>query len=301
MTTDKHYSSTCCLKVISHYVSAANDRWADRSGTVSVSVARGPELTAVRPAQTFSFSWTPAPCCAAAARHPIARVRLHHPGARVFRRLTLRRDRAPSLRSRPADTAFALRPASRRHSDRASVPLPRHRSRARLSLPAPCTTPPFLRFNRSRARPLRVEARRPERGARRSPETVIQKGIGTMSAFNVPIPRECRRMIRRGALVAINASGGKDSQAMKILLARIVPRDQLLVVHAPSARSSGTTHSRTSRARFRRACRSSWPPSPPERPCSNRSRKEGCGPRNPRGGARRTRSGDPSSASYAAI
>lgn len=113
MTTDKHYSSTCCLKVISHYVSAANDRWADRSGTVSVSVsvARGPELTAVRPAQTFSFSWTPAPCCAAAARHPIARVRLHHPGARVFRRLTLRRDRAPSLRSRPADTAFALRPA----------------------------------------------------------------------------------------------------------------------------------------------------------------------------------------------
>ena len=40
-------------------------------------------------------------------------------------------------------------------------------------------------------------------------------------------------MIRRGALVSISVSGGKDSQAMTILLARIVPRDQLVVVHAP--------------------------------------------------------------------
>ncbi len=40
-------------------------------------------------------------------------------------------------------------------------------------------------------------------------------------------------MIRRGALVAVNSSGGKDSQAMTILLARIVSRDQLVVVHAP--------------------------------------------------------------------
>ena len=40
-------------------------------------------------------------------------------------------------------------------------------------------------------------------------------------------------MIRRGALVAVNSSGGKDSQSMTILLARIVPRDQLVVVHAP--------------------------------------------------------------------
>ncbi len=40
-------------------------------------------------------------------------------------------------------------------------------------------------------------------------------------------------MIRQGALVAVNVSGGKDSQAMTILLARIVPRDQLVVVHAP--------------------------------------------------------------------
>ena len=47
------------------------------------------------------------------------------------------------------------------------------------------------------------------------------------------IPPECRNMIRRGALVAVNSSGGKDSQSMTILLAGIVPRDQLVVVHAP--------------------------------------------------------------------
>jgi len=54
-----------------------------------------------------------------------------------------------------------------------------------------------------------------------------------VSATDITIPRECRQLIRRGALVAINHSGGKDSQAMTALLARIVPRDQLIVVHAP--------------------------------------------------------------------
>ena len=47
------------------------------------------------------------------------------------------------------------------------------------------------------------------------------------------VPPECRDMIRRGALMAINSSGGKDSQGMTILLARTVPSDQLVVVHAP--------------------------------------------------------------------
>ena len=56
---------------------------------------------------------------------------------------------------------------------------------------------------------------------------------GRRSAANVRIPPECRDMIRRGALVAINSSGRKDSQAMTILLTRIVPHDQLVVVHAP--------------------------------------------------------------------
>ena len=52
-------------------------------------------------------------------------------------------------------------------------------------------------------------------------------------AADLYIPPECRDMIRRGALVSLSVSGGKDSQAMTILLARTVPRDQLVVVHAP--------------------------------------------------------------------
>ena len=31
-----------------------------------------------------------------------------------------------------------------------------------------------------------------------------------MSDTDNPIPRECRKLIRGGALVAINSSGGKD-------------------------------------------------------------------------------------------
>ena len=50
---------------------------------------------------------------------------------------------------------------------------------------------------------------------------------------HVRFPPECRETIRAGALVAINHSGGKDSQAMTILLSRIVPREQLVAVHAP--------------------------------------------------------------------
>lgn len=47
------------------------------------------------------------------------------------------------------------------------------------------------------------------------------------------LPPKCRDLIERGALVAVSHSGGKDSQTMMILLSRIVPREQLLVVHAP--------------------------------------------------------------------
>ena len=49
----------------------------------------------------------------------------------------------------------------------------------------------------------------------------------------VAVPPRCNEIIRAGALVAINTSGGKDSQAMTILLARIVPRGQIVAVHAP--------------------------------------------------------------------
>ena len=50
---------------------------------------------------------------------------------------------------------------------------------------------------------------------------------------DVPVPPRCEEMIRAGALVAINHSGGKDSQAMTILLSRIVPCGRLVAVHAP--------------------------------------------------------------------
>ena len=50
---------------------------------------------------------------------------------------------------------------------------------------------------------------------------------------DIVLPAECRAFIDAGALVALNTSGGKDSQAMTILLSRLVPRDQLLAVHAP--------------------------------------------------------------------
>ena len=53
------------------------------------------------------------------------------------------------------------------------------------------------------------------------------------SAIDIPVPPHCRELIQRGALVALSTSGGKDSQAMTILLSRLIPRHQLLAVHAP--------------------------------------------------------------------
>ena len=50
---------------------------------------------------------------------------------------------------------------------------------------------------------------------------------------DIRVPSECREIIRAGALVALNHSGGKDSQTMTILLSRIVPLAQLVAVHAP--------------------------------------------------------------------
>ncbi len=50
---------------------------------------------------------------------------------------------------------------------------------------------------------------------------------------DIPVPPACREMVRSGALVAVNHSAGKDSQAMTIVLSRIVPPAQLVAVHAP--------------------------------------------------------------------
>lgn len=55
-------------------------------------------------------------------------------------------------------------------------------------------------------------------------------------------PGPCPDLVRRGALFVVNHSGGKDSQAMLIVLRRFVPADQLLVVHAelPGVEWDGT-------------------------------------------------------------
>ena len=57
--------------------------------------------------------------------------------------------------------------------------------------------------------------------------------VNERAPADLPIPSECRQLIRCGALVAVNSLGGKDSQAMTILLLRLVPRDQIFVVYAP--------------------------------------------------------------------
>lgn len=46
------------------------------------------------------------------------------------------------------------------------------------------------------------------------------------------IPEQIQKLIERGALFVIDHSAGKDSQAMDILLRRLVPADQLVRVHA---------------------------------------------------------------------
>ncbi|WOB06492.1 phosphoadenosine phosphosulfate reductase family protein [Piscinibacter gummiphilus] len=46
------------------------------------------------------------------------------------------------------------------------------------------------------------------------------------------IPQAIRDLVARGALFVANHSGGKDSQAMYLMLRDLVPREQLVIVHA---------------------------------------------------------------------
>jgi DNA sulfur modification protein DndC len=48
-------------------------------------------------------------------------------------------------------------------------------------------------------------------------------------------PAEILELVRRGALFVVNHSGGKDSQAMYLLLRQVVPHEQLALVHADLA------------------------------------------------------------------
>ena len=48
-----------------------------------------------------------------------------------------------------------------------------------------------------------------------------------------PIPATVFEMRDQGALFVISHSGGKDSQAMTLMLLDMIPHDQLIVIHAP--------------------------------------------------------------------
>lgn len=48
-------------------------------------------------------------------------------------------------------------------------------------------------------------------------------------------PPEIHDLVHRGALFVVNHSGGKDSQAMYLVLSALVPRSQLIIVHADLA------------------------------------------------------------------
>lgn len=50
--------------------------------------------------------------------------------------------------------------------------------------------------------------------------------------MSVIIDSKIQDFIEQKALFVINHSGGKDSQAMMIELLKLIPQDQLLVVHA---------------------------------------------------------------------
>lgn len=45
-------------------------------------------------------------------------------------------------------------------------------------------------------------------------------------------PQQIQDLIARGAMFVVNHSGGKDSQAMYLVLRDLVPREQLVIVHA---------------------------------------------------------------------
>jgi len=51
------------------------------------------------------------------------------------------------------------------------------------------------------------------------------------------VPSDLQELIAEGALVVSNHSGGKDSQLQLIELLRVVPREQILVVHASLGRA----------------------------------------------------------------
>lgn len=59
---------------------------------------------------------------------------------------------------------------------------------------------------------------------------MTQSSLFARPAFE--LPPQVADLVRRGALVVLNDSGGKDSQAMRILVRAVVPASQIVVLHA---------------------------------------------------------------------
>jgi 3'-phosphoadenosine 5'-phosphosulfate sulfotransferase (PAPS reductase)/FAD synthetase len=68
---------------------------------------------------------------------------------------------------------------------------------------------------------------------------------------SIASPDVVRALVDAGALFVVSDSGGKDSQAQGILLSRVVPREQLLFIHAtlPGAEWPGTLEQAEGHAR----------------------------------------------------
>lgn len=64
------------------------------------------------------------------------------------------------------------------------------------------------------------------------PQPASPAARGRDARVTLAEPERLRELVRRGALVVANHSGGKDSQAMLDLLAAEVPRAQLVAIHA---------------------------------------------------------------------
>lgn len=50
--------------------------------------------------------------------------------------------------------------------------------------------------------------------------------------MTIQVPDQVRELVAAGAVVVLNDSGGKDSQAMRILVSQVIPASQLVVIHA---------------------------------------------------------------------
>lgn len=61
---------------------------------------------------------------------------------------------------------------------------------------------------------------------------MVLPAVPSLASFLADVPARIRELVEQGALFVVNHSGGKDSQAMHILIRHLVPADQIVVIHA---------------------------------------------------------------------